>query len=492
MFPSAPAAAAMALRADRTFVLHGVRSPLRKKPNDYLSNSQRTFTTHLQVPRDLSADWRLYSSSIKTPMDDNLKEVPLSGSQKDSPSIDELEQSLSELKVQVKDLTASLSPELLTEYQRMGESESIFRSSSKNVDWPVLTDGSFPEKDVGGQAANPEASEWFVRPRHLVQPLGSSPALEDLGVSSLSMSAVDRVVGLTGSELSSQNYRTSTISPVDIAYGESLPVRMGVPHVIGVRALLPPQIPVRPQSPERTRPSFLRDQSQTLRRSRSIRSRSLSPASKRSRWQQSRSQSPKPVWRPSSTKVNACGRPPPPINRQRSGNKKMTSNRPSRSYSYRPGALSSSSQPALSQGLDDSPSSFWTPYGLAEPAAASLSTQEISERFLQSLAEGDVRQSLVEMSPYQQELSRLRLQRLRVEEELLLELKRQQELERIRGPQPKWYEMKGSGFHYEAHKNNELLRNSKDWQSVFSYREDLLSASQDFTQNGWLRNSDFA
>jgi hypothetical protein len=43
-------------------------------------------------------------------------------------------------------------------------------------------------------------------------------------------------------------------------------------------------------------------------------------------------------------------------------------------------------------------------------------------------------------SPYKTELARLRLDSLRLEEEHLLELKRQAELERIRGPQPKWYE----------------------------------------------------
>jgi len=41
-------------------------------------------------------------------------------------------------------------------------------------------------------------------------------------------------------------------------------------------------------------------------------------------------------------------------------------------------------------------------------------------------------------SPYEVELSRLRLEQLRVDEEHLLERKRQNELERIRGPQPKW------------------------------------------------------
>jgi len=41
-------------------------------------------------------------------------------------------------------------------------------------------------------------------------------------------------------------------------------------------------------------------------------------------------------------------------------------------------------------------------------------------------------------SPYEAEVSRLRLEQLRLDEEHLLERKRQHELERIRGPQPKW------------------------------------------------------
>ena len=42
------------------------------------------------------------------------------------------------------------------------------------------------------------------------------------------------------------------------------------------------------------------------------------------------------------------------------------------------------------------------------------------------------------MSPYQHELARLRMERLRIEEAHILEVKRKEELERIRGPQPKW------------------------------------------------------
>ena len=41
-------------------------------------------------------------------------------------------------------------------------------------------------------------------------------------------------------------------------------------------------------------------------------------------------------------------------------------------------------------------------------------------------------------SPFHLELSRLRQQRLQIEQEHLLEVKRQNELERIRGPANKW------------------------------------------------------
>jgi hypothetical protein len=41
-------------------------------------------------------------------------------------------------------------------------------------------------------------------------------------------------------------------------------------------------------------------------------------------------------------------------------------------------------------------------------------------------------------TPFQHDLARLRMERLRIEEQQLLEVKRIQELERIRGPVPKW------------------------------------------------------
>ncbi|XP_046325593.2 uncharacterized protein LOC124110339 [Haliotis rufescens] len=87
---------------------------------------------------------------------------------------------------------------------------------------------------------------------------------------------------------------------------------------------------------------------------------------------------------------------------------------------------------------------------------------------------------LITVTPYQTELARLRMERLRMEEDRLLELKRQEELERIRGPKQKWYEMKTPEFHYEAHKNNQLIRSRDKWQDLLTYREELSHASDDF------------
>ncbi|XP_074662236.1 uncharacterized protein LOC141914824 [Tubulanus polymorphus] len=80
-------------------------------------------------------------------------------------------------------------------------------------------------------------------------------------------------------------------------------------------------------------------------------------------------------------------------------------------------------------------------------------------------------------SPFHYEIAKLRMERLKIEEEHLLEVKRIRELERIRGPQPKWYELKGPTFHYEAHKNNELIRSHPNWQQLLDYRQQLLNAT---------------
>ncbi|XP_067947115.1 serine/arginine-rich splicing factor 4-like [Watersipora subatra] len=79
------------------------------------------------------------------------------------------------------------------------------------------------------------------------------------------------------------------------------------------------------------------------------------------------------------------------------------------------------------------------------------------------------------ISPYASELASLRLSRLKIEEDHLLEAKRQAEVERLRGPKPKWYELKTPDFHYESHKNTELLAKKDEWNSLLDHRRPITS-----------------
>jgi len=74
------------------------------------------------------------------------------------------------------------------------------------------------------------------------------------------------------------------------------------------------------------------------------------------------------------------------------------------------------------------------------------------------------------ISPYATDLADLRLSRLRIEEDHLLEAKRLAEIERLRGPSKKWYELKTPQFHVEAHKNNELNKSQESWAKLLDYR----------------------
>ena len=80
-------------------------------------------------------------------------------------------------------------------------------------------------------------------------------------------------------------------------------------------------------------------------------------------------------------------------------------------------------------------------------------------------------------SPYGVDLARLRLEGLKLEEERLLEMKRLEELERIRGPWPRWYELRTKQFHLEARRNNDLLRMSNEWQDLIDYSKVLMTSS---------------
>ena len=77
-------------------------------------------------------------------------------------------------------------------------------------------------------------------------------------------------------------------------------------------------------------------------------------------------------------------------------------------------------------------------------------------------------------TPYQEELTRLKLERLKLEEDRLLKKKCLDELERIRGPKPRWYELKTPDFHKEAKRNNSILSQSGQYREIMNYRKKLL------------------
>ncbi|XP_075695725.1 uncharacterized protein LOC142661906 [Rhinoderma darwinii] len=446
----------MAQGAEGAFVLHGRKAALREKPYEFLSNTQKTTSTHKLSFHGSSNNHRLHGSrgGGRTFSEESNGNTfsPYTG---DSLTIDDLENNLRKLKVQVDSLASSLNFESKKPKTHIHE-------------WPKKRDNSL-YKDTSDPALD---SDWFLTSNHLNKPHEKFSAEQSSGLPTFSKLSVSHpAVGNTFSELNSASL---SLTPSDVAYRESIPVKLGAPHIVGVKSLLPPKIAVRSRSPERTRVSTVRGRSQSL-----DRSHSFSPASKKARWLRSRSQSPKPIWRPNSAKANACAQPLP---RLKSSGKTSSSNRQSRSRFYRPGTLVTRSftpPRKIKSCLNHS----WSPYSVPSSAISAPTAEEISERFLRTLTGADVGISVVEASPYQQELTRLRLERFRVEEEMLLEIKRQQELERTRGPKPKWYEMKSSQFHYEARKNNELLKTSKDYQSIFNYRQDLSASSKDFLEH---------
>ncbi|KAM3824203.1 uncharacterized protein M6D78_016697 isoform 3-T4 [Vipera latastei] len=371
-------------------------------------------------------------------------------------TIEDLEESLRKLKVQVDSLASSL-----TVHPDRDDTSALEHAADPG-----------PLSSKWHPSGPPIETECLPKPKHLARPLGNNLNLMDWAIPTLDSPALNENLGLLGTATVSRN------SP--LLAGLAVPLKLGAPHVIGVKSLLPPTIPVRACLPERS--SFTLRRGRSLSHSEATRSCSFSPDAKRPRWLRSRSQSPRPVWRPTSAKANACAQPPPQLGKPRGVRKKSLSSRQSRLRFFRPGTLALKSWTFTKAAGQRIPRESWSPYSLASPGISSPTAEEIHKRFLQTLSESTVGRELIEMSPYQKELARLRLERLRVEEGWVLEVKRQQELERTRGPRPKWYEMRDSQFHYEAHKNNKLLRSSPETQSVFGYREALSRASSEFQQ----------
>eukprot|EP00128_Syssomonas_multiformis_P008019 Colp12_sorted_trinity150504_noHs@31117 len=68
----------------------------------------------------------------------------------------------------------------------------------------------------------------------------------------------------------------------------------------------------------------------------------------------------------------------------------------------------------------------------------------------------------------------LRLEQLRLEEARLLERKRSEELERVRGPKPRWYEMRTRDFTNELERHNHVLANQPEWERTLHYTHTLM------------------
>ncbi|XP_051844782.1 uncharacterized protein LOC127556010 isoform X1 [Antechinus flavipes] len=445
-----------------SFVLRGHRAPLREKRNEFLRYTQKS--THGQHPNSHES---VKSQASLGNLENTswIQEEEMAGlsPRKDSPTIEDLEESLQKLKVHVcPRLVPSSSQDSDTDDGSGSEATDLWRSTQ--AQWPEVHRGPSPTK---------EGEALAQAPVPLARPVGNDLSLRTLGLPVRSLAPGRYRAGLLGNEVAPTSCLPSVTLLMDGPPAQAFPPKLGAPHVIGVKSLLPPKIPVRSCSP-----GIPRGRSLSL-----TRSHSFSPASKRTRWVRSRSQSPRPIWRPTSAKANACAQPPPQLIRPGGSRKKMTPSRPSRSRTCKTGHWATrracmTPEPREEDALDHS----WSPYCLPVPGISSPLAQEMNERFFQTLTESNVHQSLGTMDPIQKTLTRLRLQRLRAEEEWVLELKRQQELERTRGPRSKWYEMKSSQFHYEAHKHNEWLRNSQDSPFLYNYRQELASRAEEFEE----------
>nr|XP_013808501.1 PREDICTED: uncharacterized protein LOC106493085 [Apteryx mantelli mantelli] len=288
------------------------------------------------------------------------------------------------------------------------DSDTAGSSSTFRPKWLQIYNAAYVETGPGNTPKQLAASEWFLKPRHLVKSLGDYPALTNLSLPVFSVSAVSHVAGLLESETTSKNDLLSE----DLVNTNSFPVKLGAPHVIGVESLLHPKVPVRTCSHERVSSFLDQGSSLSVEHAGNYRSRSFSPASKKSRWLRSRSQSPKSIWRPNSAKASACAQPLPNFGRFRYSRKTTASTRQSRSRKHKMGSLAARSHTSTRMNAGGILSSSWSPYSLPSATMSSPAAQDIYER----------------------------------------------------------YEMRSSQFHYEAHKNNELLRGSQDLQSLCNYR----------------------
>ncbi|XP_068935200.1 uncharacterized protein [Petaurus breviceps papuanus] len=354
-------------REPLSFVLRGHRAPLREKRNEFLSNNQKIALGQHHNSHELAKD-QASSGNLENTSWTQEEEMAGLSSQKDSPTIDDLEESLQKLKVQVQ-------PRLAPSKSFDSDTEDVSGSDASDLWSPGQSQWSEDRcspSPVGERETLLKAPvDWgrFLSPQGLARPLGNGSHLRTLGLPVRSAPGNYRA-GLLGSKVSMSSCLPSVALVMDGSPAQSFPPKLGAPHVIGVRALLPPKIPVRSCSPQR------RGRSLSL-----TRSHSFSPASKRTRWVRSHSQSPRPIWRPTSARANACAQPAPQLIRPGGNRKKTALTRPSRSRTCKTGpwAAHRACVPLETQEEEVLEHS-WSPYCLPVPGISSPLAQEMSKR----------------------------------------------------------------------------------------------------------------
>ncbi|XP_071819969.1 uncharacterized protein [Apostichopus japonicus] len=368
---------------DYEFVLHGRKTPLRTKPQEFLSNSLKTSTSrnlsHIQLSSRRSnssvlSESTKYNNEFNTESgihsndDHSLENTENSELSLDLGSLNSsynksfnksvsFNNKLGASKVEDDDDEANLQEEFAEELQRLIDSEIIDAEKVR-------------DEYVAGKALPPNESGWFTEPLHLTKST-EFPVFERLGIKEQPVFSVRRPAGMAGIELAQRTVASNCSLSEQVR--DYFPVTLG--EVPSIMKSITPSLP------------------------------------------------------PGSNSIT---------------------------------------QKRTSQTLSASSSKNDT---LTLQAASDYNYLKATQPFLDQA---------VVATPYQYELAKLKMERLRLEEQRLLKMKRENELERIRGPQPKWYELKTPKFTYEHSKNNKLLRSERDWQDLLNYRSELLSSNHKF------------
>ncbi|XP_039267655.2 uncharacterized protein LOC120342753 [Styela clava] len=447
----------------------GNKEAIIRKDSNYFTNTEKTLTT-----KNLSSSLNLPGNRRSM----NLQRRPRSAmeTRDTGPTVEDLESTLSKLKSDLRHLNDSLEENY---------AKSLVFARDANYDQDKYIEEFHKENRLGsngyGDYLNDDAelrdllqrkdeeavshlpprdSKWYRDPQHLTTSMGNFDTAKKLGISTRSVSPTSRGTGIFGAEMATKNIY-GQLTSTDLASSmETFPVRLTAPHIVGVRSLLPPDFPVKMQ-----RPATAAGTTSEVTVVPNFATRSPS-----------RAHSPRPTWVPNSRNANASAKPPPAL----STTKRRCKSASMKRATVLGAAGANSSNELVTRGRSITRHSTMSEGSYPRQIHPLPSETEL--RFLRSADQIDTRRALVENSPYQQELAKLRLARLRVEEEYLLQLKRESELERVRGPKPKWYTMKGPEFHYECNKNTTLHKNKKSWAKTLQYRNELLESSREFAQ----------